>query len=153
MSKEQEVKHTPTPWRVRYFPDNKDCFVQADRTKPEHRYDIEIIGEDTGGDYYPYEQKEADCHFIVTACNSHYSLKKENEELRQAVREMGELLSEMARYKREKINYHKNMSEEFIGHGDTIRRLESEMLRIVKVLTKAGITVSRSSRNSKRSLR
>ena len=64
--------HTLLPWAVRRMGD--DCFVQAKRLKPEHPYDIEIIGDDVNEELYPVEQKMADAKFIVRAVNSHDDL-------------------------------------------------------------------------------
>lgn len=64
------MKHTPTPWRYRELPHGNDCFVQADRLKPEHPYDIEILGDDTNEDLYPLEQKKADAQRIVACVNA-----------------------------------------------------------------------------------
>jgi hypothetical protein len=67
MSKEQEVKHTELPW-----------IISTDGNHIAHR-------DKTGVAIFI---KPEDGRFAVTACNSHYALKKENGELRATVGEV-----------------------------------------------------------------
>lgn len=69
------MKHTPTPWRYIEFADSSDCFVQADRSKPDHPYDIEILGDDTNSKFYPLEQKKADAKRIVECVNLFHEIE------------------------------------------------------------------------------
>ena len=73
------MKHTPGPWTIRFM--NREniedgFFIQAPRLKPTHPYDIEILGEDTGGDMYTKEQRYADAVLTVQAPNMLALLKK-----------------------------------------------------------------------------
>lgn len=82
MSEEIKVdisKHTPTPWRVRFFgfegKDNGDneFFIEADNNnKSELGYGIEILQEDFGDhNGYPREQRLADAYLIVDLVNKY----------------------------------------------------------------------------------
>lgn len=68
------IDHSQLPWRVRVHPQNKDqFFIEASKNSPDHPYDIEVMGEDTGK-LYPDAQKRADADFIVKAVNCHDEL-------------------------------------------------------------------------------
>lgn len=66
-------KHTPTPWKVRFFGGKDDgenmFFVEAiNNNKPELGYGIEILQEDFGEhNGYPREQRLADAKLIAAA--------------------------------------------------------------------------------------
>jgi len=62
------MTHSKLPWRIRAHPGNPDdFFIQADRNRPDHPYDIEVLGDDTNSVLYPVEQKRADAELIVQA--------------------------------------------------------------------------------------
>lgn len=75
-------KYTPTPWFVRNRKspsgDLLDCFVAA-KDVNGYPYDAEILGDDEYHD--TVLRKEADCNFIVRACNAHDDLVKALEAL------------------------------------------------------------------------
>jgi hypothetical protein len=58
-------KATPGPWKARRRSDDDSGFIQAPREKPEHGYDIEILGDDEA----IYSTKRNDVDFIVLARN------------------------------------------------------------------------------------
>lgn len=64
------MKHSKLPWRKITFPDGA-TFIQADRNKPEDRYDIEVLGEDVNPKLYPQEQKDADTDLILRLVNNY----------------------------------------------------------------------------------
>jgi hypothetical protein len=65
-----EQKHSKLPWIVTEYPFGRQCFVQATRNKETEPYDIKVLGDDLGGDLYPYEQKKADAQRIVDCVNA-----------------------------------------------------------------------------------
>ena len=68
MSKEQEVKHTPTPWG-------------KGTTKKDDLIILKPIGK--GYQLIATAYTVEDLDFIHTACNSHYALKTENTLLKE----------------------------------------------------------------------
>lgn len=62
-------KGTPGKWKVRYFPDGSDFFVEAaNNNMPQLGYGIEILQDDFGDhNGYPKEQRDADAHLIAAA--------------------------------------------------------------------------------------
>lgn len=63
----QKQGHTPLPWKVRSHPD-LGSFVEA--KIPGKPYGQEILGDD----YFDELSRDADCEFIVRACNHHAEL-------------------------------------------------------------------------------
>lgn len=113
MSNEQEKKHTELPW-----------IISADGNHIAHK-------DKTGVAIFINPE---DGRFAVYACNSHYALKKENEELRETVGEMGELL---------KGEYRKNIKlmKDYYEHSETYKAIKGRADHIKSILNKAGITV------------
>lgn len=63
-----ESKHTPGPWKVRFFREDdpeSGFFVEAPKTDPKAGYNIEILSEDSG--FYPIEQRLADAKLIAAS--------------------------------------------------------------------------------------
>lgn len=65
--RERVEKATPGPWGHRVHPNGVQSFVQAPRLKPDHPYDIEILGEDRNEELYPPAQALADGDLIANA--------------------------------------------------------------------------------------
>ena len=119
------MKHTPTPWRYRELSKGSDCFIQADRTKPEHPYDIEIMGDDTNPKFYPIEQKMADAKRIVACVNAMVGIE-DPMRLREAVDEQYILLKELVRFAAN------DFREGFDGRTDDYKKSFSQALEYVK---------------------
>lgn len=123
--KEQEVKHTP---QLAIYVGREECIITD-----EHANSMCTL-------LHSYYADKKECvkqaNFIVTACNSHYALKKENEELRATVGEMGQTLKEAK-------EYFDNEATSLWGLGECALSLNNKATadHIKSILNKAGITV------------
>lgn len=76
-----EIKHTPLPWIKRQLHDDGDFFLESPKDQIGKPYGQEILGDD----YFSDLSKEADCDFVLEACNNYYKLKEQNEKLKEAL--------------------------------------------------------------------
>lgn len=77
-----EIKHTPLPWIKRQLHDDGMFFLESSKEQIGKPYGQEILGDDYFGDL----SKEADCDFILEACNNYYKLKEQNKKLKEALK-------------------------------------------------------------------
>ncbi len=58
-------------WRIRFFPnDHSKFFVEADKLKPDHAYDINVGHEDMHPKLYPEKVAKADMQLMVALRNN-----------------------------------------------------------------------------------
>ena len=70
-------KHTPLPWIKRQLGGDDSFFIECPKEAINKPYGQEILTDD----YHEGLSKEADCDFILLACNGYYELKADNERL------------------------------------------------------------------------
>lgn len=76
-------------YRIREFSED-EFFVELDKQNPDHPYNIEVLGEDFGGDIYTPEMKRFHAELMVDAGNTHIDCNMKPSEMLKMLRLLAE---------------------------------------------------------------
>lgn len=114
-----KVEHTPLPWKIRFFRGEQPedgFFIEGPKVDPEAPYNTDILSEDTS--FYPLERRFSDAKLIVEACNNHYSLLKQRDELLEALKHNHDFITK----------FYMRLSS--LVHIDSLKDVKDEIERI-----------------------